>query len=131
MSYLDDELAPTSLMSHLAHRQQTNTQRSYDDAEQWHTDSTTASESEFGSDDQLALQREWEQQVDQFKLLFQIVVCPFVGKFFGRKFGYFCKSPLPPHRTKECNTDSLHAGLVFNRYKLFGSPLRAAFWGYT
>jgi hypothetical protein len=97
MSYLDDGLAPTSLMSHLAHRQQTHTQRSYDDAEQWHTDSSTASESEFGSDDQLALQREWEQQVDQFKLLFQIVVCPFVGKFFGRKFGYFCRSPpFPP-----------------------------------
>ncbi|SPO43045.1 uncharacterized protein PSANT_00729 [Moesziomyces antarcticus] len=94
-------------MSHLAHRQQS--QRSYDDASQWHTSSSTASSSEFDSDDELALQREWEQQVDQFKLLFQIVVCPFVGKFFGRKFGYF----------------------LFNRYKLFGSPLRAAFWGYT
>ncbi|TKY90443.1 hypothetical protein EX895_000441 [Sporisorium graminicola] len=53
-----------------------------------------------------ALQREWEEQVDQLKLMFQIIILPFVGKFFGRKFGYF----------------------LYNRYQVLGSPLRQAFW---
>ncbi|SPO20743.1 uncharacterized protein UTRI_00219 [Ustilago trichophora] len=44
--------------------------------------------------DSLALQREWEEQLDQLKLMFQIIIFPFVGKFFGRKFGYFLLNML-------------------------------------
>lgn len=58
------------------------------------------------SEQDRALQREWEEQVDQLKLMFQIIILPFVGKFFGRKFGYF----------------------LYNRYQVWGSPLRRAFW---
>lgn len=38
-----------------------------------------------------ALQQEWQDQLEQLKLMFQIIIFPFAGKFFGRKFGYFRK----------------------------------------
>lgn len=56
-------------------------------------DQSESSDSSELTDDSLALQREWEEQVLQMKLMFQIIIFPFVGKFFGRKFGYFCKYP--------------------------------------
>lgn len=54
--------------------------------------SSAGSYSTTSSAHERALQREWDEQLDQLKLMFQIIILPFVGKFFGRKFGYFCKS---------------------------------------
>ncbi len=64
------------------------------DAEEQGSEYSYDSEEERRHD--LALQKEWEEQVEQMKLMFQIIIFPFVGKFFGRKFGYFCKSNPPP-----------------------------------
>ena len=106
--YLDDPhpstLAPTSLFSTLASRQIRQAQ--YDDPSTWRTTHTryendtprspsarsrsSDSYSTTSSEDR-ALQREWEEQLEQLRLMVQIIVFPFVGKFFGRKFGYFRK----------------------------------------
>lgn len=112
-----DTLAPTSLFATLAQRQmdqQQLSQSQYDDDAEWTSrsrrqprskrhrrSSRYASESDSEEDDasdytsdsshDRALQQEWEDQLDQLKLMFQIIIFPFVGKFFGRKFGYFRK----------------------------------------
>jgi len=43
--------------------------------------SETASESDA--------QREWEQSLEQLSLLLTMVIVPFAGKYFGRKFAYW------------------------------------------
>lgn len=74
------------------------TQSEYDDPSAWTGGRTAPSESYDSDDDtqssldSAALQREWEEQLEQMKLMFQIIIFPFVGKFFGRKFGYYRKS---------------------------------------
>ncbi|CBQ67578.1 conserved hypothetical protein [Sporisorium reilianum SRZ2] len=124
-------LDATSLFATLAQRQldqQQMSQVQYDDASAWSTrprnrasrrrtnddlSSTTssagrrrsASEYSYTSSDD-SLQREWDEQLAQLKLMLHILLLPFVGKFFGRKFGYF----------------------LYNRYQVLGSPLRRAFW---
>ncbi|KAF6766786.1 hypothetical protein PSEUBRA_000195 [Kalmanozyma brasiliensis GHG001] len=121
--YLDDpssssSLAPTSLFSQLAQRQLDLSQAEYDDSSAWRSssrrrkhrrrrrDSDHSSNSSTDSSHDRALQKEWDEQLDQLKLMFQIIIFPFAGKFFGRKFGYF----------------------LFNRYKTLGTPFAAAFW---
>jgi hypothetical protein len=42
-------------------------------------------ESEDGSD----AQKEWEASLQQLELLLTMVVVPYVGKYFGRKFAYW------------------------------------------
>lgn len=95
----------TTLFSHLAQRQLSQAQ--YDDSTQWsHSPSQPQSpsirrgvgedgeESDYESEDSYdsaQLQKEWEEQVEQLKLMFQIIIFPFVGKFMGRKFGYYRK----------------------------------------
>ncbi|KAJ9476994.1 Chromatin elongation factor SPT6 [Pseudozyma hubeiensis] len=116
-----DTLAPTSLFATLAQRQmdqqQHLSQSQYDDDAEWtsrsqrhprsskrhrrsnrYASESESEEEEDGSSDYTddsshdrALQQEWEDQLDQLKLMFQIIIFPFVGKFFGRKFGYFRK----------------------------------------
>ncbi|KAF4125802.1 hypothetical protein GMORB2_1048 [Geosmithia morbida] len=34
-------------------------------------------------------QEEWERSLEQLQLLLTMIVVPFVGKFFGRKFAYW------------------------------------------
>ena len=77
------------------------TQAEYDDPTQWTSSHDSIrevgeyeedEEGESESDmDSIALQKEWDEQVEQMKLMFQIIIFPFVGKFFGRKFAYYCK----------------------------------------
>jgi hypothetical protein len=45
--------------------------------------SETASESDA--------QREWEQSLEQLSLLLTMVIVPFAGKYFGRKFAYWSR----------------------------------------
>lgn len=41
-------------------------------------------------------QAEWERSLEQLQLLLTMVIVPFVGKYFGRKFAYWSKAPHPP-----------------------------------
>lgn len=60
---------------------------------------STSTES-FHSDDDYD-QREWEQSLEQLQLLLTMILVPFAGKYFGRKFAYWSRPPpslslLPP-----------------------------------
>ncbi|GAW19873.1 hypothetical protein EKO27_g6564 [Xylaria grammica] len=48
---------------------------------------STSTES-FESDDYDA-QKEWEQSLEQLQLLLTMILIPFAGKYFGRKFAYW------------------------------------------
>jgi hypothetical protein len=37
-------------------------------------------------------EREWQESLAQLTLLFNLVLLPFAGKYFGRKFAYFSMS---------------------------------------
>jgi hypothetical protein len=47
--------------------------------------SSSVLDSEADSD----AQAEWERSLDQLQLLLTMVIVPFVGKYFGRKFAYW------------------------------------------
>ncbi|KAI0024249.1 hypothetical protein F4780DRAFT_776072 [Xylariomycetidae sp. FL0641] len=51
---------------------------------------STSTES-FNSDDDgdYDAQREWEQSLEQLQLLLTMILVPFAGKYFGRKFAYW------------------------------------------
>ena len=40
-------------------------------------------------------EQEWQESLAQLALLFNLVLLPFAGKYFGRKFAYFSTSPPP------------------------------------
>lgn len=44
------------------------------------------------SDSESDAQREWEASLEQLQLLLAMVLVPFAGKYFGRKFAYWSKS---------------------------------------
>lgn len=37
-------------------------------------------------------QAEWERSLEQLQLLLTMMIVPFVGKYFGRKFAYWSKA---------------------------------------
>ncbi|KAI0134753.1 hypothetical protein BJ170DRAFT_591713 [Xylariales sp. AK1849] len=44
----------------------------------------------YGSDDSdFDAQREWERSLEQLQLLLTMILVPFAGKYFGRKFAYW------------------------------------------
>lgn len=47
--------------------------------------SVSPSEEEAISD----AEREWQESLEQLQLLLTMVLCPYVGKYFGRKFAYW------------------------------------------
>jgi len=49
------------------------------------------SSSLFSSEEESDAQREWETSLEQLQLLLTMVLIPFVGKYFGRKFAYWSK----------------------------------------
>ena len=55
---------------------------------------STSTES-FHSDDDYD-QREWEQSLEQLQLLLTMILVPFAGKYFGRKFAYWSMPTFPP-----------------------------------
>ncbi|KAI0502837.1 hypothetical protein F5B22DRAFT_631738 [Xylaria bambusicola] len=53
-------------------------------------DSLPSSSTEsFESDDDYDAQKEWEQSLEQLQLLLTMILVPFAGKYFGRKFAYW------------------------------------------
>lgn len=47
------------------------------------------SSSILSDDDESDAQKEWEASLEQLQLLLTLVVVPFAGKYFGRKFAYW------------------------------------------
>ncbi|KAH8811871.1 hypothetical protein F5884DRAFT_783673 [Xylogone sp. PMI_703] len=45
--------------------------------------------SELGSEDDSDAQREWEASLQQLELILTMVVVPYAGKYFGRRFAYW------------------------------------------
>ncbi|KAI0470615.1 hypothetical protein GGR56DRAFT_659683 [Xylariaceae sp. FL0804] len=53
-------------------------------------DSLPSSSTEtFMSEEDQDAQREWEQSLEQLQLLLTMILVPFVGKYFGRKFAFW------------------------------------------
>ena len=63
------------------------------------------STSEIYSDADSEAQEEWERSLEQLQLLLTMMVIPFVGKYFGRRFAYWSEQIPPPRRT--CRLPSL------------------------
>ncbi|KAK2070233.1 hypothetical protein P8C59_004745 [Phyllachora maydis] len=59
----------------------------YDDIDSLPTTSSVISSSDSGSESDA--QREWEASLEQLQLLLTIVLIPFAGKYFGRKFAFW------------------------------------------
>jgi hypothetical protein len=50
------------------------------------------SSSILDSEDESDAQQEWERSLEQLQLLLTMVIIPFAGKYFGRKFAYWSKA---------------------------------------
>ena len=50
------------------------------------SDDLTASESDFSDSD---AERQWKESLEQLELLLSLVIVPYAGKYFGRKFAYW------------------------------------------
>lgn len=52
------------------------------------------SDSSFDSEDQSALiQEEWEESMRQIEAVLSVIILPFFGKWWGRRFAFWGKSP--------------------------------------
>ncbi|KAG9248174.1 hypothetical protein BJ878DRAFT_76700 [Calycina marina] len=45
--------------------------------------------SELDSEDSSDAQKEWEESLQQLELVLTMVVVPYLGKYFGRRFAYY------------------------------------------
>jgi hypothetical protein len=50
---------------------------------------STSTESFDSEEDDYDAQKEWEQSLEQLQLLLTMILVPFAGKYFGRKFAYW------------------------------------------
>ncbi|KAJ8128453.1 hypothetical protein O1611_g5182 [Lasiodiplodia mahajangana] len=50
---------------------------------------STTTESFESDDEDYNAQKEWEQSLEQLQLLLTMILIPFAGKYFGRKFAYW------------------------------------------
>ncbi|KAI0551590.1 hypothetical protein F4679DRAFT_131873 [Xylaria curta] len=50
---------------------------------------STSTESFESDEDDYDAQKEWEQSLEQLQLLLTMILVPFAGKYFGRKFAYW------------------------------------------
>jgi hypothetical protein len=50
------------------------------------SDDVTVSESDFEESD---AEKEWKESLQQLELLLSMVIVPYMGKYFGRKFAYW------------------------------------------
>jgi hypothetical protein len=53
------------------------------------SDDVTVSESDYEESD---AEKEWKESLQQLELLLSLVIVPYMGKYFGRKFAYWGKS---------------------------------------
>ena len=51
--------------------------------------STSTEGFDSDEDDYEDAQREWETSIQQLELLLTMIIIPFAGKYFGRKFAYW------------------------------------------
>ena len=57
------------------------------------------SSSALDSDDDVdEAQEEWERSLEQLQMLLTMILIPFAGKYFGRKFAYWSEFPCCPAR---------------------------------
>jgi hypothetical protein len=50
--------------------------------------------SDLDSEEESDAQREWEASLQQLELVLTMVIIPYAGKYFGRKFAYWSESFL-------------------------------------
>lgn len=50
---------------------------------------STSTESFESDQDDYDAQKEWEHSLEQLQLLLTMIIVPFAGKYFGRKFAYW------------------------------------------
>jgi hypothetical protein len=53
------------------------------------TTSTTSSLTLHSSSSETDAEREWKESLQQLELLLSLVIVPYLGKYFGRKFAYW------------------------------------------
>ena len=56
------------------------------------SDGVTASESDYEESD---AEKEWKESLQQLELLLSMVIVPYMGKYFGRKFAYWGETEAP------------------------------------
>jgi hypothetical protein len=56
---------------------------------QHHISPTSSTASTVSDDEEDLAEQEWQESLAQLTLLFNLVLLPFAGKYFGRKFAYF------------------------------------------
>jgi hypothetical protein len=49
--------------------------------------------SDLDSQEESDAQREWEESLQQLELILTMVIVPYAGKYFGRKFAYWSEQP--------------------------------------
>ena len=55
------------------------------------SDLSTESDDSYDSERERELEREWEEGMEQLKLITTIVLLPFFGKWLGKKWAYWCE----------------------------------------
>ena len=55
------------------------------------TDLSTDSSDSYDSERERQLEREWEEGMEQLKMITTIVLLPFFGKWLGKKWAYLCE----------------------------------------
>jgi hypothetical protein len=69
----------------------------------------SSSDESFDSEDQSALiQEEWEESMRQIEAVLSVIILPFFGKWWGRRFAFWGGSHVDA------------ADPAYDRYKLFG-----------
>jgi hypothetical protein len=59
--------------------------------------STSSASSDYDSDEEAAMiQEEWEESLRQIEVVLSIIIIPFFGRWYGRRFSYWGELPLPP-----------------------------------
>jgi hypothetical protein len=59
-------------------------------------------------------QAEWERSLEQLQLILTMMIVPWMGKYFGRKFAYWSKSSLASARSSADSLTCLQLG--WSRY---------------
>lgn len=68
-----------------------------DDVDSLPSDST----SDIYSDADSEAQAEWERSLEQLQLLLTMMIVPWMGKYFGRKFAYWSKHLLRRYASQQ------------------------------
>jgi hypothetical protein len=55
--------------------------------------SASSDSSDYDSDEEAAMiQEEWEESLRQIEVILSIIIIPFFGRWYGRRFSYFSES---------------------------------------